>query len=106
MTDPNDEITIVPDWSGFESIPPYASNVAIAQANPEYHVLTLGFLSPPRGAHTMEGQEISVPVSIVARVLLTPEDIESLIGLLRANVEKRLEIQNRLKMLEAGSSND
>ena len=104
--DPNDEITIVPDWSGSDSIPPYASNVAMVQADPDFHVLTLGFLSPPRGAHMVEGPEIPVPVSIVARVLLTPRDVESLIDMLRANLDKRMEIQSRLEILEEDSSND
>ena len=87
MAKPNEDITVHPDWSGQESIAPRAVNVAMVQTDPDFHVLTLGFMSPPRDMHLMDEDEITVPVAVVARVAMVPSDVDRLIRMLLASRE-------------------
>lgn len=98
MAKSSEEITIHADWSGQERIAPRAVNIAMVQADPDFHLLTLGFVSPPQGVHVIEEDEITMPVAVVARLVIVHDDLDRLISMLRASMETR----NRL--LEAKSS--
>ena len=86
------EVEIRVDWSKAQDEPVQPVNVFAAQANPHYHLLSLGFLAPPIAVEqpaTQRSGEMSMSVRIVARILLTPEDMRQLVRVLSDNVESR-----------------
>jgi hypothetical protein len=80
------------DWSKAEEEPVQAVNVFAAQANPQYHLLNLGFLAPPVTIDQGDVQgagELSIAARVVARILLTPEDMRQLVKILSDNIASR-----------------
>jgi hypothetical protein len=80
------------DWSKAEEEPVQAVNVFAAQANPHYHLLSLGFLAPPVNVDLADVQgagELSIAARVVARILLTPEDMRQLVKILSDNIASR-----------------
>lgn len=86
------DVEIRVDWSKAQDEPVQPVNVFAAQASPHYHLLSLGFLAPPiaiEQAATQRSGEMSMSARIVARILLTPEDMRQLVRVLSDNIETR-----------------
>jgi hypothetical protein len=87
------DVEIRVDWSKAQDEPVQPVNVFAAQASPHYHLLSLGFLAPPIFAveqpATQRSGEMSMSARIVARILLTPEDMRQLVRVLSDNIETR-----------------
>ena len=80
------------DWSGAEEEPIVPANVFAAQANPNFHLLSIGFLAPPIRDGVQPPRK-TLSVRVAARFLLTPEDMRELVEILSRNIER----QKRLK---------
>ena len=76
------------DWSTADKVPVRPVNQFIAQTGPHDHILNLGFVAPPVVLNP-ENQEPSIPVDVVARVLLTPAKMRELAAVLADSIELR-----------------
>ena len=81
------------DWSGAKEVNVQPVNVFVAQAAPSHHVLNLGFVAPPIIVSPEDQQRAKslkrVPAHVVARVVLTPDDMRDLVKVLSDNIAAR-----------------
>ena len=90
------DVEVHVDWSNAQDEPVQPVNVFAAQAAPQYHLVSFGFLAPPIAVDPAAKQpsgELRLSPRIVARVLLTPEDMRQLVKVLSDNIETRGERQ-------------
>ena len=80
------------DWSAAFGEPVRPVNQFVAQAGPHEHILTLGFIAPPIVLDSDDQERVkamkSIPVDVVARILLTPAGMRELAGVLIKHLEK------------------
>jgi hypothetical protein len=86
------------DWGGAKGVGVQPVNIFVVQAGKDSHVLNLGYVAPPLGDESPE----TIPVHVVARVLLTPAIASALITALTDNVRRRKEKRQR----EQGAGDD
>ena len=80
------------DWSGAQQEPVQPVNAFSAQTNANFHVLSLGFVAPPIRDDVRRVGKLTVPVSIAARVLLTPGDMRRLVDILSHSIGSHQEV--------------
>lgn len=80
------------DWSAADGEPVQPANQFVAQMGPDAHILNLGFISLPiildPGDRARISAIKSIPVRVVARVLLTPTNMRELREVLSTHIEK------------------
>ena len=78
------------DWSAAYGEPIRPVNQFVAQAGPHEHILTLGFIAPPIILDPDDQERVkamkSIPVDVVARILLTPAGMRQLANVLSENI--------------------
>ena len=79
------------DWSAADGMAVQPVNIFMVQSGPDSHVLNLGFVLPP----LHDERPATLPVQVVARVLLTPGTIGTLMEGLADNVRRREELQHK-----------
>ena len=96
MVKPKEDLNIRADWSGAEDEPVQVVNMFAAQANPNHHVVNFGFVAPPVVVDSIDlerARELkSLPVRVVARLFLTPTDMQQLVKILSDNIQAREKI--------------
>ena len=92
------------DWGRAQEEPVQAVNVFAAQANPHFHLLNLGFIAPPVAVDQEDARRInrlkSIQPHVVARIFLTPDDMQKLVQILSDNIESRQRLFEGLKQEE------
>ena len=101
MSEPNrpagtepEEVVVRPvsvTWPDFTSVQAPLANVIVSQFVAEGFFLTLGQVVPPYNpAMTPEQLQAvdTLPASIVARVFVTPQNLEEFIGILQTNLRR------------------
>lgn len=87
------------DWSAAEAVNVQPVNVFVAQAAPSHHLLSLGFVAPPIIVSPQDAQRAKslkrIPAQVVARVVLTPDDMRDLVKVLSGNIAAREKILER-----------
>ena len=80
------------DWSAAYGEPIRPVNQFVAQAGPHGHILTLGFIAPPIVLDLDDQERVkamkSIPVDVVARILLTPVVMRELADVLSKHIAK------------------
>lgn len=80
------------DWSAAYGEPIRPVNQYVVQAGPHEHILTLGFIAPPIVLDLDDQERFkamkSIPVDVVARILLTPAAMRELAGVLSKHIAK------------------
>lgn len=80
------------DWSGLPDVPLRPANVCVVQAMPDGHVLNFGFAPPP----VVPGPNLKpedMQVQVVARLVLSSKSADSFLAALRANINRRHELE-------------
>ena len=88
------------DWSLADAEAVHPANVFLAQAHPDYHVLTIGFVCPPIVVEK-SGPPTSAKAQPITRLILTPRDFRELIKILSENEQARSQISAASQEVES-----
>ena len=80
------------DWSELPNVRLRPANVCIAQAHPDGHILNFGFAAPPVAPHG-EIRPEDVRVQVVARIVMSPGAADSLLSVLKTNIQRRHQVE-------------